>query len=164
MLDDVYDRLTSEYLYRDSLDDILLMRGAIDGMVNVVGDEYTSFFTPGDSEEFQTALGESYSGIGVVVEPSDNGLIVISPFRGSPAMDGGLQPGDVITHVDGVSIMDIGAEAVDLIKGPSNTEVTLTITRDDDSYDKVFMRSAVSFEMVDREQQDDNFVISILSF
>jgi carboxyl-terminal processing protease len=71
IMEDVYERLTTQYLYRDTFDQRDLIAGAIKGMVDVVGDEYTTYFFPVETEAFQTSLGSEYTGIGIVVEPTE---------------------------------------------------------------------------------------------
>lgn len=165
IMKDVYERLTTQYLYRDTFDKRDLIAGAIKGMVDAAQDEYTTYFFPVETEAFQTSLGSEYTGIGVVVEPTEEWLRVVSPFQWSPAKEAGIQPGDVITHVDDVSIAGMGAQAADLIMGSEDTEVQLTLQRNDQQLTFVIVRAIVKITMVTDEMLPNNdYYIALMSF
>jgi carboxyl-terminal processing protease len=76
---------------------------AIDGMVAGLGDEYTVYWDPDEYAFYMQRTSGEYSGVGMVVEMSDNLVTVVSTFEGSPAELAGIVPGDIILAVDGVS-------------------------------------------------------------
>lgn len=104
---------------------------AIRGVLSTLGDPNTILVEPQAHELQEEQLEGEYGGIGAFVTTNDAGeIVIVSPIDDTPASRAGLQADDVILEVDGESItgMDLN-EAVDLIKGPVGTEVTLTILR-----------------------------------
>lgn len=104
--------------------------GAISGMLNSLGDPYTEFFTPEQTEQFQSGMSGEFEGIGAEVGKKNNQIIIIAPIEGSPAAKSGIKANDVILKVDEKSTdgMNVG-EVVNLIRGKAGTKVTLTIER-----------------------------------
>ena len=120
------------FLDRTEMDYQAMIYGAIAGMVNSLGDPYTNFFKPQEAEEFEQQLSGKYQGIGTVVGIRDEQLIIISPFKDSPAERAGLKPEDKILKIEDVYTTDITIEkAVELIKGPEGTKVKLLIEREE---------------------------------
>jgi carboxyl-terminal processing protease len=111
-------------------------------------DRFSHYFTPSDYAQFKQ--GSHLSGIGVGVNEVDRGLRVATVYKHTPARDAGLQPGDVITAVNGNSIAGQDADAVTgRIRGPEGTKVTLTVARKDgSSRDVTLTRREVSIPQV----------------
>ena len=113
------------------LDQQKLLYGAISGMVNAVGDPYTTFFDPTDYQNFKTVLSGSFQGIGAAVGLKGTQIVIISVIDGSPAKTAGLLPGDAIMNINGAATTNETLDdAVGKIRGPENSTVTLTIYRD----------------------------------
>lgn len=128
---EVWRQAEMNFLDRTEMDSQKMIYGAITGMVNSLGDPYTNFFEPKEAEEFEQELSGKYQGVGMVVGIKDKQLIVISPFKGSPAERAGLKPGDNILKIEDIYTTDISIEkAVELIKGPEGTKVKLSIERE----------------------------------
>lgn len=111
-----------------------LTYGIIQGALRVLGDPTTMLIEPAPSEDQMIDLKGVYEGIGALVSVDDEDhIVVVSPFDGSPAMEAGIKPGDIILKVDDVVVtgMPLG-EAVRLIRGPRGTTVHLTIMRKDE--------------------------------
>lgn len=110
-----------------------LVRGAIEGMVEVLkesGDPYALFYGAKSFQEFQELTTGKFSGIGVWLDVKDAQLVILSVLPNSPALEVGLQPGDVIEAIDGEPVSKMTTdEAVARIKGESGTEVELTVDR-----------------------------------
>jgi len=116
------------------VDDILLMQGAIRGMVNALGDEHSSYMDPETYKEANAGLSGEYEGIGAWVDTTADYLTVISPIPGSPAEEAGIKPGDKIIAIDGEDMTGIDAELVrQRVLGPAGTTVVLTIAREGES-------------------------------
>lgn len=76
------------------------------------------------------ALESNIVGVGVEVKAHDNGLLIVKTLRGSPAAESSLQSGDVITAIDGRSIVGMPmANSVDLMKGGIGSRIQLTVSR-----------------------------------
>src|SRR5258705_13508597 len=99
-------------------------------MVASLNDPYSRYFSPTEAKSFSEGLNGRFEGVGMSVHPAKEGLVITDTFKGAPARKAGLLPGDVITHVNGVSISGTGInDSTDKIKGPPGTFVTLTIQR-----------------------------------
>ena len=92
ILNDVYRTLSKDYYSAENLNSDVLVQGAIVGLTNAVGDKYTSYFPPVQSENFISNLEGSFEGIGAYVELTEPGkMMIISPIVGSPAEKAGLK-------------------------------------------------------------------------
>ena len=108
-----------------------LLNGLKHGLASSLGDPYTVYFTPTEAKQFNNQLNNTFSGIGAELGQTTNGdLEIISPIKGSPAAKAGLLPQDIILDINGKSTSGLSLDsAVNLIRGPSNTSVSLTILR-----------------------------------
>ncbi len=128
---EAWDLLHEQYVDQP-IDDEQLMRGALSGMMDSLGDPYTSYMDP---EEFQMLNDElqgnlTYEGIGAWVDTSNDFLTIISPMPGSPADQAGLRSGDKIIAIDGEDMVGVDGELVrQKVLGPAGSTVTLTILR-----------------------------------
>lgn len=113
------------------VDDQALMRGAIKGMLEALGDKHTSYMTPDLFTQTSRQLnGDEYEGIGAWVDVRGEFLSIISPMPGSPAEKAGLKPGDLVVGVDGQDMTGVDGELVrQKILGPRGSTVKLTIQR-----------------------------------
>lgn len=128
---EAWDLLHEQYVDQP-IDDEQLMRGALSGMMDSLGDPYTSYMEP---EEYQMLNDElqgnlTYEGIGAWVDTTKDFLTIISPMPGSPADQAGLRPGDRIIAIDGEDMSGVDGELVrQKVLGPAGSTVTLTILR-----------------------------------
>jgi len=125
----VYQTLQSRYFEKVPSD--LLMKGAIEGMINSLEDPQTYFLDKDELENLYIKISGSFSGIGIEVSVVKDKITVIAPIKGGPGEKAGLAPGDQILAVDGDSMEGVSlGEAVSRIRGPENTPVHLTIKRE----------------------------------
>lgn len=127
-------------LYRDikelneqsiSLDNRLLIVEFLEGALRVM-DDFTSVVWPSESNEFDKQMMGNFFGVGIQlgVDTETERLKVVTPLENSPALRAGIQPGDLIFEVDGVSTVDWSTDdAVREITGTEGTIVELTIFR-----------------------------------
>lgn len=128
---DSYNKLQENFISPEKLDNQKIVYGAIEGMAKSLGDPYTDFFTPEQAKLFNSDLAGSFEGIGAVIGIKKNQLTIISPLEKSPAEIAGLKTGDSIVKINNKDAGDITTdEAVNLIRGPKGTIVTLTIFRE----------------------------------
>lgn len=125
----VWTMVASEYLERPVSGKAMLY-GAIEGMVNSLGDPYTSFLDPEVNKTVQSNLNGTYEGIGAELGMQDGQLIIVAPLDGSPAKAAGVRAGDKIIKIEdettfGVSI----TEAVSKIRGSAGSVINLTLQR-----------------------------------
>lgn len=131
------------------VDDVALMRGAIDGMMQALGDQHSSYMDPEDYKQANESLEGSYEGIGAYVDTTTDYLTVTSPIPGSPAEAAGLLPGDKIIAIDGEDMTGIDAElARRKVLGPAGSTVVLTIWREsaDAPFDVSITRARITID------------------
>jgi carboxyl-terminal processing protease len=112
-------------------------------------DRFSHYFTPADYAQFQR--GSSLSGVGIAVTEVPRGLRVATVYKHTPAREANIQPGEVITAVEGESIAGKDADAVTgRIRGPAGTKVTITVASRDGktSRDVTLTRREVSIPQV----------------
>src|SRR3954451_19161409 len=125
----VYDVVEQNYAEPVNADKAIY-NGAIPGMLHVL-DPHSNFFDPKSYSLLREDQRGKYYGVGMTVGPRNNKIIVIAPFAGTPAYRAGIRPGDVIIAVDGKPTDNMStAEVADLLKGPRNTNVRITIARE----------------------------------
>ncbi len=127
---EAWDIIRSQF-YGPVPDEREMTYGAIRGVLRELGDPNTLLIDPKAAELDRTQLEGEFEGIGAVVTMNEDGqLVVISPMEGQPAMEAGLQAGDIILKVDGQEITGMSlTDAVLLIRGPRGTRVRLTVLR-----------------------------------
>lgn len=155
----VWRLLARNYIHPEDLKVTPMLHGAVSGLVRAVDDPYTAFMPPKENKEFHDSLNGSLQGIGAELTMKDGQIVVVAPLKGSPAEAAGLLPDDIITHVDGESIEEFDlSEAVDLIRGPKGTEVTLTVQRDDEPepMEITITRDQISIPSVESEVKEYN--------
>ena len=151
------------------VDDVKLMRGAINGMMETLEVGRNYFYDPAQLEEQNTALnGKDYEGIGAYVDTTAEYLTVISPIKGSPADKAGLRSGDQIIAIDGVDMTGIAPEeARQKVLGPGGTDVILTIFRKGTNapFDVTITRAKIITPLVEYELREDGIAyIRLVTF
>ncbi len=128
------DVVRDDYVDQGAVDPEKLTYGAIEGMLDTLGDEgHTRFLTPEEREQNQEGLSGTYVGIGVQLEAREDDVVITAPIEGSPAEEAGVESGDVVVGVDGRSVRDEDISGiVSKVKGPEGTMVELTVSRDGD--------------------------------
>jgi carboxyl-terminal processing protease len=125
------DTVRDDYVDQEALDPQKQTYGAIEGMLDTLGDEgHTRFLTPKEREQNEEGLSGTYVGIGVQLEAASDEIVVAAPIEDSPADRAGIRSGDVLVAVNGESVRgeDI-SEIVERVKGPEGTVVRLTVLR-----------------------------------
>jgi len=125
----VYDLIERNFADKVTADRAIY-KGAIPGMLRTL-DPHSSFFDPRDFQQLREEQKGHYYGVGMTVAPKNNRTMVIAPFPGSPAYKAGIRPGDVILFVNDKSTENLRTDEVaDLLKGPKDTKVQVTIQRE----------------------------------
>ena len=143
--------------------------GAIEGMVNALGDPYSSFFPPKEAKMFSEDISGQFGGVGMQIGVRKGILTVIAPLKGTPAFKAGLKPGDKIIKINDEPSADMSADkAASLIRGPVGTKVRLTILRGDDSeepFEVEITRDIIKIPTIDTKiERGKVFVISLYNF
>ena len=123
--------LLEEYYYYD-IPGEAYEAGSVEELIRLLGDPYTSYMSPEDYQAFLESMeGETdLVGIGVSMQYTDEGILVVEVIPGGSAQGAGFQPGDLIVEVDGTSCAPADASHREMIIGEEDTQVTLTILRD----------------------------------
>ena len=139
------------------VNDLELMRGAIEGMLNALDDKHTSYMDPEEFDQANESLEGEYEGIGAWVDITGDYVEIISPMKGSPADEAGLQPNDKVIGVNGEDVTGVPGDLVlNQILGPAGTDVTLTIQRNGETFDVTITRGNIVVPTVESEMLEDN--------
>lgn len=128
---DIFNALYKELqtFYVDSIDAEKSINTAIAAMLNDI-DPYTEYFSSKEQDQFRTMTTGEYGGIGSVIQQSDQGVIVVEPYKDSPAQMAGLRPGDIFLMIDGDSVTSLSSDKVsEKLKGQSGSTLKLRMKR-----------------------------------
>lgn len=155
----IYQIIDSNFIGDFDLDFALQTMFA--GFVYGAGDPYTTYMDLITFREFRQETEGTFIGIGVSisVDATDNRILVISPFEGSPAFEAGILPGDKIIRVNGYEVFgDNVNEAIRMMRGEAGTRVEVTIWRESDNstFDLSITRDVIQIETVRHNILDDN--------
>ncbi|MGM0843828.1 MAG: S41 family peptidase [Bacillota bacterium] len=124
-----YDLIADKYV--EEVDKGELVEGAIQGMLDTLEDPYSVYMDASTASQFNDSLGSSFEGIGAEVTVMDGKLVIVAPFKDSPAEKAGLRPNDQILKVDGETIIGLDLyEATLKIRGEKGSKVELEIMRE----------------------------------
>ncbi len=141
--------------------------GAIQGLANSYGDDYTIFLPPAEKELFESEVRGDFEGVGMEIGVRDEILTVIAPLKDTPAYRAGIKSGDRILEIDGESTQGLSTEAaVRKIRGERGTEVVFTISRNGEApFTISVVRDTILLPTLDTELREDGvFVIELYSF
>lgn len=124
----IHDLIEKDYFQKVSSSK--LYDGAIQGMINALGDPFSSYMNAQTASDFTQSLSSSFQGIGAEVQMVGNTISIVAPIKGSPAEKAGLKPNDQIVAINGKSTegLDINT-AVNRIRGKKGTTVQIKIKR-----------------------------------
>jgi len=137
---DTWDLVSKNYWDKKAIDPNKMFYGAISGMVSAVGDPYTMFLPPQQQQATKEDLGGSFEGVGIELGfNKDKRLVVVAPLDGTPAKNAGIAPGDLIIKINDKDTSNMNLlDAVNMIRGPKGTDVTLTIYREGETNTRDF--------------------------
>ncbi|MBW5448435.1 PDZ domain-containing protein [Cohnella sp. CFH 77786] len=107
-----------------------LIDGALQGMVESLGDPYSVYLSSEEAEKFTDTTHGEFTGIGADLKKENGVIVVESPLKGSPADRAGLQPRDILLMVNGESLQGLSlSDAAAKIRGPKGTKAKLKVLR-----------------------------------
>ena len=164
-LDEVVNQLTANY--DGDLDKTELVEGAKKGLVEAVGDKYTTYMTAEEAAEYEKTVlhGEVGAGIGAEFGLRDGYVRILRTLPDNPARRAGLLAGDIVYKVDDEEVYtwstdDIAAK----IRGEAGTKVTLTIVRDNKEKTFELTREEINNVSADVEYKDDTAIVKVTRF
>lgn len=145
---DTYSSIVNEYYGK--IDKEKLIESAIEGMMDYLGDPYSSYMSENETANFNQELDGNYVGIGAQVSVSDDKVVkILEVFDESPAMFSGLKKGDIIIKVNGNSVDGkTSTEVSNMIKGKENTNVNITVLRDNKTIELKVQRKKIDLKSV----------------
>ncbi len=161
---DVLERVRSDYVEKP--DDTQLIESAINGMLSAL-DPHSAYLSPKSFRDMQVQTRGEFGGLGIEVTMENQVVKVVSPIDDTPASKAGLQANDLITHLDNEQIVGLTLEqAVEKMRGPVNTPITLTIVRKgrDDPFDVVIKRDVIRINAVKARAEDDVAYVKVSTF
>ena len=161
---EVFDRVRSTYVEGVKSKD--LIRSAIDGMLSSL-DPHSGYLRPESFEDMQVDTKGAFGGLGIEVTQEDGFVKVVSPMDGTPAFEAGIEAGDFITHVDSEPTLGLTlSEAVDKMRGPVGSEITLTIVRAGESepLDIVIVRDVIKLTAAKVRSEGNVIIIRVTTF
>jgi carboxyl-terminal processing protease len=167
VVEQAWEIILRDYVENDQLDTAALAQGAVRGMVEALGDPYTSFL---DAEDYQLSLKSlegSFEGVGAYVTIKDEQLMIIAPIADSPADKAGIRAGDIILEIDGQSTTGMSlVEAVLLVQGYEGTQVELLVLHEGETEPEVIsiIRAVIEVPSVEFEMREEFAYITITNF
>ncbi len=153
---EIFERILGDYV--DETEEGDLIDAAIDGMINSL-DPHSQYYSPDDFRSFQTDLSGEFGGLGIEITMEEDGFVhVVTPIDDTPAERAGVLAGDRIIEIDGEDVQGMTIDdAVDLMRGPPDTDVTITIDRDgvSEPFEVTITRDIIRTRQVRAEALDD---------
>ena len=137
-------------------DDDELIQGAVDGLLEALDDPYARYYDEAAFDDLNTMLDGGFSGIGVVLDETPKGLVVVSVLDDTPASRAGIEQGDRIVSVEGTSVEDLPTDViVERIKGEEGTDVTLEVAGADGTRELTLTRQRIELPNLASRVLDD---------
>ena len=153
---EVLERVRSDYVEKP--EDAKLIEAAINGMLTAL-DPHSAYLNPKHFRDMQVQTRGEFGGLGIEVTMENGVVKVVSPIEDTPASRAGLMSGDLITHLDKEQILGLTLqEAVEKMRGPVNSPITLTIVRKgvDDPFDVKVVRDVIHINPVKYDVEGDD--------
>ncbi|HXC29137.1 MAG TPA: S41 family peptidase [Stellaceae bacterium] len=161
---DVFEKVRSEYV--DDVSDDSLIEGAINGMLTSL-DPHSNYLNAKNFTDMKVQTRGEFGGLGIEVSMESGLIKVVSPIDDTPAARAGLKPGDLITQIDSSPVQGMTLpEAVEKMRGPINSEITLKIRRSGkDPFDVKLVRATIKIQSVRSHLENNNIgYVRITSF
>lgn len=151
-----YNNITANYY--DNIDEKSLVDAAINGMLNYLGDPYTTYLDKTNTNSLTDALAGTYEGIGIEVSKNDNNEIEVKTvFDDTPSSEAGLLVGDVILKINEEDVTTkTTTDAVAIIKSSKSSNIKLQIKRNEEIKDIDVVRKELYLPVVSSELLNQN--------
>jgi carboxyl-terminal processing protease len=161
---DVFERIRTGYV--EEVDEKDLIQAAINGMLASL-DPHSSYLPPDDFDDMRVQTRGEFGGLGIEVTQEEGFVKVVAPIDGTPAARAGIQPNDLITHVDGEPVLGLNLnQAVDLMRGPVGSEIIITVVREGtaEPFDVSITRETITISAVRSRLEDRAVVLRVTTF
>lgn len=130
----------------------------LDGYVKGIGDPYAYYMPPSSYYELTQTTNGVVNGAGFEAEPDGSGYLTITRvYKGGSAESNGVQVGDVITEIDGISLLSMStADAQERLSGDTGTKLSLRLVRDGSLMSVTLIRQQIDIESVTREMLEND--------
>ena len=137
-----------EAYFIDEYDPEVVAAAAADGaaaaMIEATGDEWSYYISAEEMQAHTEQMENAYIGVGVTIQMVELGVEITDVTKGGPADGAGIRPGDIITHVDGQSTVDLGVPGTQaLVRGEVGTDVHFTVLRGKDVMELDLTRASI---------------------
>ena len=163
IFNEVYNRVKDEYV--EEVTDKELIEKALNGMLQAL-DPHSSYMNEEVYKEMQIDTAGSFGGLGIEITTDKGFIKIVSPIDDTPAQKAGVQAGDYITHLDGVSVVDMTLkEAIDIMRGEVGEPITITIVRGTENpFDIEIKRDIIKVQSVKHRVINNVGVLRISTF
>jgi carboxyl-terminal processing protease len=154
---ETYNLIRKTYL--DPVDVDKLVNGAITGMVEALGDQFSGYVEP-EFNAFDTDLSGSITGIGVVIEKQENSnqITIVNVLRGTPAEAAGLLEGDIFLTVNGEDVTGFDTDRLaSRVRGPEGTTVNLKMLRGEKELEFSIVRARINIPNIETRVIDEAY-------
>lgn len=161
---DIFERIRAAYV--EEVDEKDLIQSAINGMLTSL-DPHSSYLPPEDFDDMQVQTRGEFGGLGIEVTQEDGFVKVVAPIEDTPADRAGIEPNDLITSVNGESVMGLTLnEAVDLMRGPVGSEIEITVLREGtpEPFDVTITRETITITAVRSRLEEEVVVLRLTTF
>ncbi|MBO1306780.1 PDZ domain-containing protein [Enterococcus sp. 669A] len=159
---DLYDLISTNYVGEVDKDE--LIKGALSGMTNALGDPYSEFLSAKETKELDDEVAGTFEGIGANLQLKDRMPTIDQvPIKDSPAEKAGLKSGDVILEINGEATQGQSLDVIaSSIRGEKGTEVHLMIQRGTEQFSVSIKRDVVPNETVKGQIDKDHPTIGVI--
>ena len=163
LFSNAFEKIRKDYV--ENVSDKELIESAINGMLTSL-DPHSSFLSSDRFENMKVQTKGEFGGLGIEVTMESGFVKVISPIDDTPAFEAGIQPNDFITAINGETVLGLSlSEAVEMMRGPIDTDITITIRRDGrESFDITITRATIKIRSVRHRIENNIGYIRISSF
>jgi len=163
LFSNVFERVRKDYV--EKVSDQELIESAINGMLTSL-DPHSSFLSSKNFSAMQEQTKGEFGGLGIEVTMENGFVKVVSPIDETPAFNAGIQPNDYITAINNETVLGLTlSEAVEMMRGPVGTDITITIRREGmDNFDVEITRDVITIRSVRHRIEGEIGYIRITSF
>ena len=155
---DVLERVRTDYVEKPN--DAKLIETAINGMLSSL-DPHSAYLSPKHFQDMQVQTRGEFGGLGIEVTMESGVVKVVAPIDDTPAAKAGVQPGDLITHLDGEQIVGLTlTQAVEKMRGRVDSPIVLTVVRKgrEEPFDIKIVRAVIRINPVKARLEGDGEV------